>query len=55
MVVHQSLERDAETRTRPILWTIRRHFASSHRLGLEVSRFGGLVMLSSQPSWQYFC
>jgi len=20
-----------------------------------LSRFGGLVMLSSQPSWQYFC
>jgi len=50
MGVHQSLERDAETRTRPMLWTIRRHFASSHRLGREVSRFGGLVMLSSQPS-----
>jgi len=55
MVAHQSLERNAETRTRPMLWTIRRHFASSYRLGREVSRFGGLVMLSSQPSWQYFC
>jgi len=33
MVVHQSLERLAETRTRPMLRTIRRHFASSHRLG----------------------
>jgi len=21
----------------------------------KLSRFGGLVMLSSQPSWQYFC
>jgi len=55
MVIHQSLERDAETRTRQMLWTIRRHFALSHRLGREVSLFGGLVMLSSQPSWQYCC
>jgi len=31
-----------------MLWTIRRHFASSHRLGREASRFGGLVRLSSQ-------
>ena len=37
-VIRESMENTAETKTRLMMWTILRHFASSHRLGREVSR-----------------